>query len=132
MARECRWPCRSSGSQSRSFRLFCQLSCYLVGYIRHTSPELRTAAREIIGNLDEDGFLRVALPEMAQAAKVSADTVTSALDLVQSFHPPGVAARTLPEALLLQLHARGRDDSLEARIVRDHFELLGKRKFTDI
>jgi RNA polymerase sigma-54 factor len=96
------------------------------------TPELRAAASEVIGNLDEDGFLRVDLPEIAQAAKVSPDTAAQALDLVQSFHPPGVAARTLPEALLLQLHARGRDDSLEARIVREHFDLLGKRKFTDI
>ena len=96
------------------------------------SRELRQAATEIIGNLDEDGFLRTDLTEIAAAAKTSAETAAQALALVQSFHPPGVAARTLPEALLLQLHARGRDDSLEARIVRAHFELLGKRKFTDI
>lgn len=97
-----------------------------------TGPELRRAASEIIGNLDEDGFLRVELPEIAAAAKVSPETAAHALALVQSFHPPGVAARSLPEALLLQLHARGRDDSLEARIVREHFDLLGKRKFTEI
>ena len=97
-----------------------------------TSPELRRAASEIIGNLDEDGFLRTDLAEIASAADVTPETASQALALVQSFHPPGVAARTLPEALLLQLHARGRDDSLEARIVRDHFDLLGKRKFTEI
>lgn len=97
-----------------------------------TGPELRRAASEIIGNLDEDGFLRVELPEISAAAKVSPETAAHALALVQSFHPPGVAARSLPEALLLQLHARGRDDSLEARIVREHFDLLGKRKFTEI
>jgi len=96
------------------------------------SPEMRTAASEIIGNLDEDGFLRTELPEIAAAAKVPPEVAAQALDLVQSFHPPGVAARTLPEALRLQLHARGRDDSLEARMIRDHFDLLGKRKFTEI
>ena len=96
------------------------------------SPELRAAALEVIGNLDEDGFLRTDLGEIASAAKVPDEIAAQALALVQSFHPPGIAARTLPEALLLQLHARGRDDSLEARIVRDHFDLLGKRKFTEI
>ena len=96
------------------------------------SAEIRTTASEIIGNLDEDGFLRVELSEIASAAKVTPEVAAQALALVQSFHPPGVAARTLPEALLLQLHARGRDDSLEARILRDHFDLLGKRKFTEI
>ncbi len=73
------------------------------------SADLRAAALEIIGNLDETGFLRVELSEIASAAKVAMETVVQALELVQSFHPPGVAARTLPEALLLQLHARGRD-----------------------
>ncbi|NDA25720.1 MAG: RNA polymerase sigma-54 factor [Verrucomicrobia bacterium] len=96
------------------------------------STELRAAASEIIGNLDEDGFLRTELAEIASAAKVPKEMAAQALDLVQSFHPPGIAARTLPEALLLQLHARGRDDSLEARIIRDHFDLLGKRKFGDL
>ena len=96
------------------------------------SPELRRAAGEIIGNLDEDGFLRTDLSEIASAAQVSPETSAQALELVQSFHPPGIAARNLPEALLLQLHARGRDDSLEARIAREHFDLLGKRKFTEI
>jgi RNA polymerase sigma-54 factor len=96
------------------------------------SPELRRTATEIIGNLDEDGFLRTDLAEIASAAKTCANTAAQALGLVQSFHPPGIAARTLPEALLLQLHARGRDDSLEARMVREHFDLLGKRKFTEM
>ncbi|MFZ9874024.1 MAG: RNA polymerase factor sigma-54 [Candidatus Methylacidiphilales bacterium] len=96
------------------------------------SADLRAAALEIIGNLDENGFLRVELSEIASAARVAAEIAAQALELVQSFHPPGVAARTLPEALLLQLHARGRDDSLEARIVREHFDLLGKRKFTEM
>ena len=96
------------------------------------SPELLRAASEIIGNLDDDGFLRTELAEIATAAQVSPETSELALALVQSFHPPGVAARNLPEALLLQLHARGRDDSLEARIVREHFDLLGKRKFTEM
>ncbi|NDI17865.1 MAG: RNA polymerase sigma-54 factor, partial [Verrucomicrobia bacterium] len=95
-------------------------------------PNLRAAASEIIGNLDDDGFLHVDLSEIATSAQVSPAITTQALALVQSFHPPGVAARSLPESLLLQLHARGRDDSLECRIIRDYFDLLGKRKFAEI
>jgi len=97
-----------------------------------TEPSLRAAASEIIGNLDDEGFLHVDLSEIATSAQVSPAITTQALALVQSFHPPGVAARSLPESLLLQLHARGRDDSLECRIIRDYFDLLGKRKFAEI
>ena len=93
---------------------------------------IRTAATEIIGNLDEDGFLRVDLSEIGTSAHASPAQVEQALALVQSFHPPGIAARTLPEALLLQLQSLGREDSLESRIVRQHFDLLGKRKFAEI
>ena len=53
-------------------------------------------------------------------------------DLVQDFDPPGVGARDLRECLLLQLRAQERGDSLEAVVVRDHFEALKNRKFGDI
>jgi len=95
-------------------------------------PAVRQAATEIIGNLDEDGFLRAELSDITSATGVPPEVVQQALTLVQSFHPPGIAARSLPEALLLQLQSRGREDSIEARIVRHHFELLGKRKFSEI
>ena len=97
-----------------------------------TSPEIRAGAEQIIGNLDEDGFLRSDLGEIAAAAHISPQTAGQSLSLVQSFHPTGVAARNLAEALLLQLAARGQEESLEARIVRDHLDLLGRRKFSEI
>ena len=96
------------------------------------SREVRAGAEEIIGNLDEDGFLRSELPEIATAAKISLHNAEQSLALVQSFHPAGIAARSLSEALLLQLEARGQEESLEARVVRDHFDLLGRRKFSEI
>ena len=96
------------------------------------SPEVRSGAEEVIGNLDEDGFLRSELPEIAAAAKIPPEAAGQSLALVQSFHPAGVAARNLSEALLLQLAARGQEESLEARMVRDHLDLLGRRKFAEI
>jgi RNA polymerase sigma-54 factor len=96
------------------------------------SPEVCSGAEEIIGNVDEDGFLRSELPEIAADAKIPVETAEQSLALVQSFHPTGIAARNLSEALLLQLEARGQEESLEARIVRDHLDLLGRRKFSEI
>ncbi|NDE84641.1 MAG: RNA polymerase sigma-54 factor, partial [Verrucomicrobia bacterium] len=109
--------------ESLTDHLHAQLS------LTSASHEVRAGAEEIIGNLDEDGFLRSELPEIAVAAKISLPTAGDSLALVQSFHPAGVAARNLSEALLLQLAARGQEESLEARIVRDHLDLLGRRKF---
>ena len=100
--------------------------------LTQTEPATYAAATEIIGNLDEDGFLQADLGEIATATQTTLPQVEQALTLVQSFHPPGIAARTLPEALLLQLQSLGLEDSLAAAILRDHFDLLGKRKFSEI
>mgnify|MGYP003605290275 CR=1 FL=1 len=51
------------------------------------------------------------------------------LAVVQTFDPAGVAARSLSECLLLQIHDQ---KSLPARIIRDYLEALGRRQFAEI
>ena len=51
---------------------------------------------------------------------------------IQTFDPPGVAARDLRECLLLQLERAGRQDTLEYRIVSEFMEALGKRRIPDL
>ncbi len=58
---------------------------------------VRRIGAEIIGNLDEDGYLRAELEEIAQRCAVSADEVAKVVELVQGFDPPGVAARSIQE-----------------------------------
>lgn len=96
-------------------------------------PSERFLAEAVIESLDDDGYLRLSLDEIASAlneARIS-DELRTALCRVQAFEPPGVAARSLAECLSLQL--RGLADSglrmLAQRIVADHLELLAARKF---
>src|SRR5207245_5728644 len=63
--------------------------------------------RSIIGNLDEDGYLRTPLEELASASGVSLAQATHVLKVIQGFDPVGVAARHLPECLLTQLEHLG-------------------------
>jgi RNA polymerase sigma-54 factor len=73
----------------------------------------------IIGNLDEDGYLRILLEEVASDAKVSTEHAESVLRLIQSFDPPGVAARDLQECLLIQLGSLDRTVGIdEGRRIR--------------
>ena len=51
------------------------------------------------------------------------------LTLIQGFHPPGVGARDLRECLLIRLKREGRENSLEHKIVSEHMEDLGRRRF---
>ena len=57
----------------------------------------------IIGNIDEDGYLNLSVEEIAQRLKVKKEEVENILFLIQRFEPKGVGARSLKEALFIQL-----------------------------
>ncbi len=86
----------------------------------------------LVGSLTNDGFLSIELSEVARVFETDIERVQRVLDVIQSFDPPGIGARNLQEALLLQLRAHGREGSLAAEVVRDHFGSLKNRKFADI
>ncbi len=86
----------------------------------------------LVGSLNSDGFLSVDLDEVARVFETGVETVERVLAVIQDFDPPGIGARNLQEALLLQLRAQGRDDGLAAAVVRDHFDALKNRKFAEI
>ncbi len=75
----------------------------------------KAVGRNIIGNLDDDGYLRTPLEEIGADAGVPVEEVERVLGQIQTFNPPGVGARDLRECLLIQLEQL------------DH-EAFGKRK----
>ena len=95
-------------------------------------PLLRKIGNEIIGNIDEDGYLRAELSEIAARCSVTVEDAQRALTLVQSFDPPGVAARNIQECLLIQLKVDPNPDPVSVEIVEDHFEDLSRRRYPDI
>jgi len=97
-----------------------------------TDPQLLAIGEYLIGSLDDRGFLTITLDEIRNVFRVSEGRALAALRLVQSLDPPGIAARDLPECLLLQLTARGEEDTLVARIIREHFPELMQRKYQEV
>ncbi len=95
-------------------------------------PVTRRIGTEIIGNLDEDGYLRTELSEIAQRCDVAVEEAERVLRLVQGFDPPGVAARTVQECLLIQLRSDPNPDPVSVEIVEQHFEDLSRRRYPDI
>src|SRR5512145_528524 len=81
---------------------------------------VRRIGAEILGNLDEEGYLRAELEEIAQRCGVSAEDVAKVLELVQGFDPPGVAARSIQECLLLQLRRDPLPDPVSVEIIEVH------------
>jgi RNA polymerase sigma-54 factor len=96
------------------------------------SPETVRVGEEIIGNLDDAGFLKIPLVEVAQSARVEYEIAQSALTLIQSFDPVGVAARDLRECLLIQIERLGKSGELEAVMVGQYLSELGRKKYQDI
>jgi RNA polymerase sigma-54 factor len=98
----------------------------------HLAEEQRPVAELIIGNIDDYGYLKASVEEIAEAVSVPPEKIAQALEVIQTFDPPGVGARDLRECLLLQLERDRRQDSLEYQIVRDFMEALGKRRIPEI
>lgn len=95
-------------------------------------PAVRDIATYLVGNLDEDGYLRVSREEIRQAPFANDADVEAALTLVRSFDPPGVGAFDLPDCLLLQLAALGVENELLERIIREHWPEFLNRQFAPL
>ncbi|PYJ32066.1 MAG: RNA polymerase sigma-54 factor [Verrucomicrobia bacterium] len=106
----------------------------LVGQLNQSvlSASDRKTAELIIGNIDDNGFLQSTPEEMALNSGIPQEDFEKMLTLIRSFYPAGVGARDLRECLLIQLQREGRERSLEYRIVSEHMEDLGRRRFPEI
>lgn len=95
-------------------------------------------AEQLIGSLDEDGYLRRDLQAIVddlafrQNLYVDASLVGAVLARVQELEPPGIAARDLQECLLLQLkraEQEGKEKILARRILEDYFEEFTRKNY---
>jgi len=86
----------------------------------------------LIGNIDDNGYLKTTIAETAEATHASAEEVERVLRIIQTFEPTGVGARDLAECLLIQLESRGLKDPLYREILTKHFQHLGQQKFREI
>lgn len=83
------------------------------------------AARWLIDQIDEAGYLVVGLDEASNALSLPTAALAEALALVQSLDPTGVGARSLSECLALQAREADRYDPCMARLI-DNLELVAR------
>ena len=96
------------------------------------SPPSLAAMKHLVGGLDDRGFLTQTPSDVALQTSLPLDAVQEALKILKSFEPPGIGAKDLAECLLLQLTAKGHGHSLAVRMIRDHFELLTRRRIPEL
>lgn len=93
----------------------------------------RDVAERIIGNLDDEGFLRgITLEELAEQEGVDLESAEEALLLVQELDPLGVAARDLAECLLIQARVHFPGDTVLRGVLSGHLHDLERKDYAGI
>ncbi|WP_421826251.1 RNA polymerase factor sigma-54 [Larkinella sp.] len=96
---------------------------------------------QLIGSIENDGYIRRSMQaivnDLAFSHSIFTDTdeLETVLKRIQTFDPPGIAARSLQECLLLQLHRKDTGDPavpLAIRIIEDLFEEFSKKHYDKI
>lgn len=107
---------------------------YLMGQLELSS--LSGVEKEVgmflIQMLNDNGYIDVALDEVAKRFHLSEEKVEDVLFFLQSFEPLGVCARDLRECLLIQLSNGTIKDPVAREIVDNYLEDLGKNKLSKI
>jgi RNA polymerase sigma-54 factor len=130
----------------------------LYDHLRDQLVLLRLSARqvllgdEIIGNIDENGYLTCSVEEVVrglnlwledagedwsreegeEAGPFSLEDGDDMLRIIQAFDPAGIGARDLRECLVLQLQDLELEDTLAYRIVREYFDQLINHRWSEI
>jgi RNA polymerase sigma-54 factor len=95
--------------------------------------DLKEIGTFLIGNIDEDGYLRVSHEELAEVIEGwSVEKIEEATVVLRSFDPPGIGARDLRECLLLQVERLELDDPRVREIIEDHWKLFMNRQFVQL
>ena len=120
-----------------------------LGLLDIDDDETRKIALQIIGSIDDDGYLRrqpAAIVDdlaFAQNIETTPDIVEGLLKKIQRFDPPGVASRDLRECLLNQLELKSEKELKDKgsvseekqcaiEIIRNHFDEFSKKHFTKL
>ncbi len=129
---------QEDGDERPSFENFLSKRTTLTDHLQwqlqlsRFTDEEHEAGTWIIGNLDEDGYLKISLEELCSETNLPAELVERVLRKIQQFDPVGVAARDLKECLLIQLEQISPRDTLAEKIVSEHLSLLKNRNYPAI
>lgn len=86
----------------------------------------------IISYLDEQGYLRFELDDLAVKNKISSERLLRALFALQSFEPYGVGARSLEECLLIQIRQKKIKNQKLKKLVIGYLECIKNKRFSYI
>jgi RNA polymerase sigma-54 factor len=110
------------------------LQQHLIGQAELTdcSDSEREALFYLIGSLNDNGYLTETVSNIALISRIPYGVVNNASATLKTFDPPGIGTKDMQDCLVTQLELRERGTSIAARILRDHFQLLIRRRIPDL
>ena len=99
------------------------------------SPDDALIAEQLVGNLNERGYLEISTQEISEYLQVPFERVEYVLSQLQTLEPLGIGARTLRECLLIQLQALDEQEishPLAHILIDRHLDALGRNQFHEI
>ncbi|MFC1629492.1 RNA polymerase factor sigma-54 [Gemmatimonadota bacterium] len=107
---------------------------HLLGQLNYAdiSEDDSDIAEEIIGSINEDGYLKSTIEEIMGSSSGSQEDVERVLKVIQSFDPSGVGARDLEECLSIQLQEKGLENTILMALVEEHLDDLQHHRYTVI
>ena len=99
-------------------------------------------AQQIIGSIDDDGYLRRELEDIvddlafSQSVSTTEEKIEELLAIIQGFDPAGIGARNLKECLLLQLYRKEDEENklieTAVKILKNHFDQFTKKHYNKL
>lgn len=86
----------------------------------------------LISYVDDDGYIKVPLEQIAEDENVSKEDLESVLPFLQEFDPPGVGARDLKECLIVQAKHLQEDTHDLINLINNHLKDLEKKNYEGI
>ncbi|MBW1935993.1 MAG: RNA polymerase sigma-54 factor [Deltaproteobacteria bacterium] len=93
------------------------------------SDQQKKIGTHIIGNLNDDGYLKATVQEISASTGASEEEVVAVLQVVQNFDPVGVAARDTRECLLIQARFQSLGGTLVEQIIEEHLDKLENNRY---
>ena len=89
-------------------------------------------AHEILGNLNEQGFLSIESVLISDRLNIDEEDVLGIINEIQKLDPIGIASRNMQECILVQLENLYPEEIIAQKLIRDCFEDFTKKKYDKI
>lgn len=100
--------------------------------LSNLDDEQREIGTHIIGNVDDDGYLKISIDELFDMIHYPRERITGTLEIIQTFDPVGVAARDTQECLLIQARFQTLEGTVVEEIVKNHMQDLENKRYDRI